>query len=249
MNNIISSKNSTNIHSSNFSYINYNNDDFLEKTITDEQLSKNDNDILETLIKLINNIKICNLKIYYPEENNNIFIKRIDKLNQKFYSETEKSSICDNMKDLQKSHTKLFIILFKQISIYNQEIERLNKVLIEKEKEFNSLKNKLNYDMLQEEGKSKTQKNFYKKKKEITFNEERLKTPKNIISKNNNKKRTKDLILECEKFNEGLESIEQKIIKIKDRIYQRKNVKLKESVDCNANKSSLIKIRKSKFKK
>lgn len=239
-----SSKNSTDIYSLNLSYINYNNDNFLDKTITDGQLSKNDSDILETLIKLINNIKICNLKIYYPENSNNhLFIKRINRLNQKFYSETEKSISCDNMNDLQKSHTKLFIILFKQISIYNQEIERLNKLLIEKEKEFTYMQNKYNYDMLQENEKSKTQTYFYTKKKQINFNEGILKTTNNFINKNNNKKCTDDLILDCEKFNEGLENLEQKLIAIKEKINKRKNNKKFKEVTTNdiIKNSSIIK--------
>ncbi len=66
--------------------------------------------------------------------------KKIDKLNFKFYIETDKFL---NLKsEIDKSQDSLFIILFKQISLYIEEIDRLNLRLKEKEDNEKLLRNK-----------------------------------------------------------------------------------------------------------
>ena len=82
------------------------------------------------LNNLIENITITNLgSTYYKEDS--LFKKRLEKLNYKFYTETEK--FLNNKQDMESSQDQLFVILFKQISLYMEENERLNKLLKEKE--------------------------------------------------------------------------------------------------------------------
>jgi hypothetical protein len=76
---------------------------------------------------LSNLIDLTSLDYYYSAEES-IFKKRLDKLNMKFYIETEK--YLNNKEDMENCQKQLFIILFKQISLYIEEIERLNKVLL-----------------------------------------------------------------------------------------------------------------------
>ena len=82
------------------------------------------------LSNLIENITINNFgNNYYKEDS--LFKKRLEKLNFKFYTETEK--FLNNKQDMESSQDQLFVILFKQISLYMEENERLNKLLKEKE--------------------------------------------------------------------------------------------------------------------
>jgi hypothetical protein len=82
------------------------------------------------LSNLIDNISINNVSnAYYKEDS--LFKKRLEKLNFKFYTETEK--FLNNKQDMESSQDQLFVILFKQISLYMEENERLNKLLKEKE--------------------------------------------------------------------------------------------------------------------
>ena len=82
------------------------------------------------LSNLIDNINLNNLgSSFYKDDN--LFKKRIDKLNYKFYTETEK--YLNDKKDMETSQDQLFIILFKQISLYIEENERLNQLLKDKE--------------------------------------------------------------------------------------------------------------------
>jgi hypothetical protein len=72
------------------------------------------------------------LDIYYDKSSD--FKNKIDGLNLQFYLETEKYLNCNNKNDLirsQKLQANLFIILFKQINIFIEEIERLNKLILE----------------------------------------------------------------------------------------------------------------------
>ena len=72
------------------------------------------------------------LDIYYDK--NSEFKQKIDTLNLQFYLETEKYLNCNRNSDIissQRLQANLFIILFKQINIFIEEIERLNKIIIE----------------------------------------------------------------------------------------------------------------------
>ena len=79
---------------------------------------------------LINSIPLNNLNDYYDIETS-LFKKKCEKLNLKFYWETESLNF---QKEIPYPYYKLFLILFKEISLYIEEIERLNKQLREKDK-------------------------------------------------------------------------------------------------------------------
>ena len=83
----------------------------------------------ELLSRILDTINSNSLNIFYPDSSSE-FKKKIDALNLKFYLETEK--YLSNKKKSEKCQTSLFIILFKQINIYIEEIERLNLVIIKK---------------------------------------------------------------------------------------------------------------------
>ena len=106
-----------------------------EKNIENDLLKENNNDI----ISLINSISFENLSEYYDLESS-IFLKRIEKLNLKFFWTCESSL---NEKDIIYPYNKLFLILFKQISLYIEEIFRLNKQLKLKNKNEKYMKMKI----------------------------------------------------------------------------------------------------------
>ena len=79
-----------------------------------------------TLIAAIDNLNL-NKSVSAKNEGREIFKKKIDKLNLKFYIETEK--YLNNQNDMDRCQDQLFIILFKQISLYSEEVERLNNII------------------------------------------------------------------------------------------------------------------------
>jgi hypothetical protein len=79
-----------------------------------------------SLTVLLENLNSKSLLNYYSPEDS-VFKKRIDKLNIKFYIETEK--VLSNNLELDKRYDQLFLILFKQISLYIEEIDNLNTLL------------------------------------------------------------------------------------------------------------------------
>ena len=83
----------------------------------------------ELLSKILDTINSNSLNVFYPDSNSD-FKKKIDSLNLKFYLETEK--YLSNKNRTEKCQTSLFIILFKQINIYIEEIERLNLIIIKR---------------------------------------------------------------------------------------------------------------------
>lgn len=87
-------------------------------------------DSFSTISNLLDNLNRNSLNLFY-QKSTSIFKKKIDELNLKFYLETEK--YLSNKKKDFNCQNALFIILFKQISLYIEEIERLN-LLIQKKK-------------------------------------------------------------------------------------------------------------------
>ena len=91
----------------------------------DNNNNNNNNNNNLSIYNFINEIPFDNLNDYYDIESN-LFIKRIEKLNLKFYWTSE---CVLNQQDIKYPYNKLFLILFKQISLYIEEIARLNKQL------------------------------------------------------------------------------------------------------------------------
>jgi hypothetical protein len=96
---------------------------------TKQSVAFNKNSSLQ-IYNFINEMPFDNLNDYYDIESS-LFLKRIEKLNLKFYWTSE--SIL-NQQDIKYPYNKLFLILFKQISLYIEEIARLNKQLKQKTK-------------------------------------------------------------------------------------------------------------------
>ena len=84
------------------------------------------NESLSNIIDVINN---NNLNLFYQDDSTN-FKRNIDNLNLKFYLETEKILASTNY-----NSNNLFLILFKQITLYIKEIERLNIIILELKKD------------------------------------------------------------------------------------------------------------------
>ena len=78
----------------------------------------------ESLSNIIDIISNNNLNLFYQDDSNN-FKHNIDSLNLKFYLETEKI-LSSNL----NNSGNLFFILFKQITLYIKEIERLNIIIL-----------------------------------------------------------------------------------------------------------------------
>ena len=97
-------------------------------------INNNSDDKIDELnfIKTIDDMKQNVLDYYYDK--NSAFKQKIDSLNLKFYLETEKYLNNTKKNDHnrnQKLQANLFIILFQQINIFIEEIERLNKIILE----------------------------------------------------------------------------------------------------------------------
>jgi hypothetical protein len=88
----------------------------------------------ESLSNIIDIISNNNLNLFYQDDSYN-FKRNIDSLNLKFYLETEKM-LSSNM----SNSSNLFFILFKQITLYIKEIERLNIIILGLKKDQESSK-------------------------------------------------------------------------------------------------------------
>ena len=95
-------------------------------------INSNQKEENEILCNLLDNLNKNSLNIFYKESNSE-FKRKIDDLNLKFYLETEK--FLSNPNKQEKTQSSLFIILFKQINLYIEEIERLNLIILEKKYE------------------------------------------------------------------------------------------------------------------
>ena len=96
----------------------------LELNARQEELSKSNG------LSYDNNNTMSILSSYYGKTDNK-FLSKIDKLNITFLVLSDKYLKQQN--EINKVKDSLFINLFKQISLYVEEIERLNKKIIEKE--------------------------------------------------------------------------------------------------------------------
>lgn len=92
---------------------------------------------IETLVNTVHNSKFNK---YYSKENSN-FKEKIDQLNLKFYLKSEK--YLSNKTSQVKCQDSLFIILFQQIELYIEEIERLNAIISIRKDSPNSIKERI----------------------------------------------------------------------------------------------------------
>ena len=72
-------------------------------------------------LSIFDNINVNNLNNYYNKDES-LFKKKVDKLNFRFYLETDKFINFEH--EMEKSQYYLFLLLFKQISVYVEEIEK-----------------------------------------------------------------------------------------------------------------------------
>jgi hypothetical protein len=132
----------------------------------------------KTKLSIFDNINVNNLNNYYNKDES-LFKKKVDKLNFRFYLETDK--FLNFKHEMEKSQDHLFLLLFKQISVYVEEIERLNLKIKEKEEyeKFNRFKID---EMSKRDGQEKeigyykaTVRNLEKRVFENRLNEDKLK--------------------------------------------------------------------------
>lgn len=97
--------------------------------MSDELNEARDKEESNNLVSFISNNNPTDINQNNHVVKENIFKRRIDKLNRMFYIETEKCMDNKKPEDVNKLHNKLFLILFKQISLYSQEIERLKHII------------------------------------------------------------------------------------------------------------------------
>ena len=172
-NSILTQKNNNNKTETNIQVLNH--------LSTENINSKEYND---DILNLINSMPFENMSEYYDIESN-IFLKRIEKLNLKFFWTSE--YVLQN-NEIKYPYNKLFLILFKQISLYIEEITRLNKQL--------KLKNKNEKFMKIKMAKLK------EKEKENIFNKQMIKNLQRnnkILEKKNEKNK-----IEIEKLNKRI---------------------------------------------
>ena len=156
--------------------------------ITETQTQNDNNNKKENLsiYNFINEMPFENINDYYDIESS-LFYKRIEKLNLKFYWTSE---CILNQQDIKYPYNKLFLILFKQISLYIEEIARLNKQLKQK------IKNEKHFQIKIAQMKQKENEN--------TLNKQMLKNlqrDNKILEKKNEKNKN-----EIEKLNKKLEN-------------------------------------------
>jgi hypothetical protein len=156
--------------------------------IAEAQTQNDNNNKKENLsiYNFINEMPFENLNDYYDIESS-LFYKRIEKLNLKFYWTSE---CILNQQDIKYPYNKLFLILFKQISLYIEEIARLNKQLKQK------IKNEKHFQIKIAQMKQKENEN--------TLNKQMLKNlqrDNKILEKKNEKYKN-----EIEKLNKKLEN-------------------------------------------
>ena len=142
----------------------------------------------ESLSNIIDIISNNNLNLFYQDDSTN-FKRNIDSLNLKFYLETEKM-LSANM----NNSSNLFFILFKQMTLYIKEIERLNIIILGLKKDQESAK-KMEYFIQKREMDFENKINMINA---LRFSKDDLEKKVNSLmaSENNLKKETLRLIQE-----------------------------------------------------
>ena len=149
----------------------------------------------ELLSKILDTINTNSLNVFYPDSNNE-FKKKIDSLNLEFYLETEK--FLTNKNHSEKCQTSLFTILFKQINIYIEEIERLNLIIMKKRYDPKKIIERTD-EIIKKQNEFLTKENLIKALKDSKSNMEN-KLLKAIISEDKLKKEIEILKKEKEQY-------------------------------------------------
>ena len=190
---------------------------------------------------ILDNMRQNILDIYY--DNNSNFKNKIDELNLKFYLETEKYLKNHEIQKNQQLQASLFIILFEQINILLEEIERLNKIIIENkfEKErilrrTNELNEKNDKFKIKEDLITllkKSNKNIEKKLLETLLNEDKL------IKDNQRLRQENETLKNIEKKNSSL-SPKRQVIPKHVKTYSDYGVTVTQSNrDCSQQSSNI----------
>ena len=193
----------------------------------------------EVVGKILDTISKNSLSIFYDSESE--FKSKIDSLNLKFYLETEKY-LCNQNKKI-KTQTSLFIILFKQINIYIEEIQRLNMIILTKKyKPENIIKRTDELNQKQKE--FQIQENIIKALKKSQFNMEN-KLLQAVINENNLNKKIENLQKEIEIYKNKIISLKNnsethtiKIDKKMSNSFQNRNTQnIFEEINFRVNKN------------
>lgn len=168
--------------------------------------------------EFISQMPLNTLNDYYDIEAS-VFKKRIEKLNLKFYWESEGLNA---QKEIEKPYNKLFLILFKQISLYLEEIDRLNLIIVEKNKIEKSNKEKI-YELT-------------KREKDRIMTKQML----NNYQKANKlfEKRLKEKTLQEDKYKIDIERLKQQIQYFKEQLSSNACVNIKASTNINTSSNN-----------
>ena len=185
-------------------------EDIINNNINNTNIKINTDKIDEmNFIKTIDDMKQNVLDYYYDK--NSAFKQKIDNLNLKFYLETEKylnNSKKNDTNRNQKLQANLFIILFQQINVFIEEIERLNKIILDNKfkkeqillrtNELNEKKNDilLKDNLIQSLKQSNT--NTEKKLLETLLHEDKLMKDNQRLRKENETYKTLTIVFEKE---------------------------------------------------
>ena len=163
--------------------LNFSRDKTPKKIIFREKTDINNRNTENNLSNLINRINFKNLDEYYKIESD-IFVQKIQKLNLKFYYTSE---ILLKEKNVKYPYDELFLILFKEISLYIEEIERLNKQLLLKSKNEVNYNKKIQKWEQNEKNNALNKQNLKKMQNKINILKKENENYKNKIEKLNKK--------------------------------------------------------------
>ena len=167
-------------------------------SLTQEIQNENSKNTISDISTILKEIPLHNLNDYYSIETS-VFKKRIEKLNLQFFwiyesilegqnsnNSSDNNTNTNSKQNLIFPYNKLFLILFKEISLYIEEIIRLNKQLNAKNKnekfyikKMNEYKNKEKEFFINKQIIKTLQRNFKNSEKNI----EKLKKENEKLSK------------------------------------------------------------------
>ena len=181
----------------------------------------------EIISNLLDNLNKNSLNIFY-RDSSSIFKKKIDDLNLRFYLETEK--YLSNQNKQEKTQSSLFIILFKQIKVYIEEIERLNLIILQRKYEPRNIIERTD--------------EILKKQKDLETKEQLIKTLKD--SKTFTENKLSEILLNEDKLKKENEKLKQQNEiyrkKLHELNFNSKNLKLSKTLTQSIFHSSKLNI-------